>query len=418
MQLTTDGGAHWQNVTPPGIAPWGRVDTVEASSADVRRAYVAIDRHVMGDPRPYVLETDDSGASWRTIVNGLPDDQYVHVVREDPANPDVLYAGLEQGVWFTLDRGAHWQSLRLNMPAVAVHDMRIQPQRHDLMVATHGRGFWILDDAGAISGLSKAVGAATAALFAPQTAYTWYRWWTTYYGTHPDECCLASGMYSGENPLTGAAITYYLPSREQTQIELLDANGRRVRCFDAPVDAGVERTAWDLTETAPVPWLHARRWNRGGDGPTVVPGRYTVLLQAGATKIEEPLEVRPDPRAAWTQAQYVARYQFVKALDDELSAIDVALNRMDALPYRDNSVYSMFTSGVVNSEDDLLMPDRLRERLTILQGAVALSQGPPLRPHVREAAAIHAQFEHAMTAYRAFLASHHLPPDNPQEVCQ
>jgi hypothetical protein len=164
--------------------------------------------------------------------------------------------------------------------------------------------------------------------------------------------------------------------------------------------------------------LHARQWNRGGDGPTVVPGRYTVLLRAGATKIEEPLKLRPDPRAAWTQAQYVARYQFVKALDDELSAIDVALNRMDGLPYRDKSVYSMFTSGVVNSEDDLLMPDRLRERLTILQGAVALSQGPPLPPHVREAAAIHAQFENAMTAYRAFLAAHHLPSDQPQEVCQ
>ncbi len=426
VQLTTDGGTHWQNVTPPGIAPWGRVDTVEASSADARRAYVAIDRHVIGDPRPYILETDDSGATWRTIVNGLPSDEYAHVVREDPANPNVLYAGLEQGVWYSLDRGAHWQSLRLNMPAVAVHDMRIQPQRHDLMVATHGRGFWILDDIGAISSLSKMVAVAAPALFPMQTSYTWYRWWTTYYGTHPDECCLASGMYSGENPPIGVAITYYLPSREHTQIEVLDANARRVRCFDAPSDAGVERTAWDLTETAPVPWLRAREWNRGGDGPAVVPGRYTVVLQTGSTKTEEPLEVRPDPRASWTQAQYLERYQFVKALDDELSAIDVALNRMDALrgtlsPFDSaagDKVYSMFTSGVVNSEDDQLTPDRLRERLTILQGVVALSQGPPLPPHVREAAAIHAQFEKAMTAYRAFLAAHHLAADKPQEVCE
>ena len=99
VQLTLDNGASWQNVTPPGIAPWGRIDTVEASSADPQRAYVAIDRHVMGDPAPYVLVTDDAGATWRTIVNGLPRDQYVHVVREDPVNPDVLFAGLEQGVW-------------------------------------------------------------------------------------------------------------------------------------------------------------------------------------------------------------------------------------------------------------------------------------------------------------------------------
>jgi photosystem II stability/assembly factor-like uncharacterized protein len=418
VQLTADGGIHWQNVTPPGIPAWGRIDTVEASNADARRAYVAIDRHVMGDPRPYVLVTDDSGATWRRIVKGLPPDQYVHVVREDPANPDVLYAGLEQGVWFTLDRGANWQSLRLNMPSVAVHDMRIQPQRHDLLVATHGRGFWVLDDVRAFGGLSAAVAAATPTLFPLRTAYTWYRWWTSYYGTHPDECCLTAGAYAGENPPEGAAITYYLPSAARAWIEVLDANGRRIRCFGASGEAGVQRTAWDLTEAAPVPWLRARGWNRGGEGPTVVPGRYSVRLHAGAAVANEPLEVRPDPRAAWTQAQYLARYDFVSSLDDELSAIDVALNRLDSLPYGTTSrVYSMFTSGVVNSEDDQLMPDRLRERLTILQGVVALSQGPPLPPHEREAAATHAQFETAMTAYRAFLVAHNLPPDTKQEVC-
>ena len=169
----------------------------------------------MGDPRPYLLTTDDSGATWRSISDGLPRDQYVHVVREDPANPDVLFAGLEQGVWYTLDRGAHWQNLRLNMPSVAVHDMRIQPQRHDLLIATHGRGFWILDDIGAISGLGKAAAAAVPTLFPLRTAYTWYRWWTSYYGTHPDGCCLSAGAYSGEDPPEGAIMTYYLPSRRR-----------------------------------------------------------------------------------------------------------------------------------------------------------------------------------------------------------
>ena len=424
VQLTTDGGAHWHNVTPAGVEPWGRIDTVEASSADARRAYVAVDRHVMGDPRPYVFVTDDSGATWRPIVNGLPADQYVHVVREDPANADVLYAGLEQGVWYTLDRGAQWHSLRLNMPAVAVHDMRIQPQRHDLAIATHGRGFWILDDVGAISGLSKAVTAGVPALFPPPTAYTWYRWWPSYYGTHPDECCLASGMYAGENPPDGAAITYYLPSRTRAWVEVLDQKGRRVRCFAAPGQPAVERTAWDLTETAPVPWLRARDWNSGAAGPTVVPGGYTIVLHAalrqapGETIVQQALEVRPDPRASWTQAQYVTRYQFVKSLDDELSSIDTALNRLDSLPYHDKALYSMFTSGIVNSEDDQLKPDRLRERLTILQGVVALSQGPPLAPHEREASAIHAQFEGAMAKYRAFLSAHNLPLDPTQEVCE
>ncbi|MBV8197864.1 MAG: hypothetical protein JO263_07000, partial [Candidatus Eremiobacteraeota bacterium] len=423
VQLTTDGGGHWQNVTPPEklVAPWGRIDTIEASSADARRAYVAIDRHVMGDPRPYILVTDDSGATWRTIVNGLPANQYAHVVREDPRNPEVLYAGLEQGVWISLDRGAHWESLRLDMPSVAVHDMRVQPRSRDLLVATHGRGFWILDDTRAFAALANTASADRPALFAPPAAYTWYRWWPSSYGTHPDECCLAAGAYSGENPPDGAVLTYYLPTESRTQVEALDATGRRIRCFDAPGGAGVERTAWDLTESPPVPWYRARDWNRGGAGATVIPGRYTLRLRAGNSVVEEPLEVLPDPRASWTQAQYAERYRFVSALDDELSAIDTALNRLDSL----SSVSSFdtlrmtrtFTSGVVNSEDDLLKPDGLRERLTILQGAIALSQGPPLPPHLREAAAIHARFEAAMGAYRGFLAAHHLPPDSNPAVC-
>jgi photosystem II stability/assembly factor-like uncharacterized protein len=418
VQFTTTRGVRWQNVTPPGMAAWGRIDTIEASAADVRRAYVAIDRHVMGDPRPYILVTDDSGATWRTIVNGLPPNQYVHVVREDPSNPNVLYAGLEQGVWFSLDRGAHWESLRLNMPSVAVHDMRIQPRTHDLLVATHGRGFWILDDLSATSGLSRAVAAAAPAFFAPRTAYTWYRWWTSYYGTQPDECCLPAGMYAGENPPDGALLTYYLPASMHTWVEVFDEQRRRVRCFAAPGDAGVQRTSWDLTETPPVQWLRARDWNRGGSGATVVPGNYTVRLHAGNAITAQPLEVRPDPRASWTQTDYLQRYRFVSELNDELSQIDVALNRLDSLkPARGGDVTRQFTSGVVNSEDELLMPDRLRERLTILQGGVALSQGPPSAAQLREAAAVRAQFGVAMAAYRAFLTAHHLQPDPKPQEC-
>jgi photosystem II stability/assembly factor-like uncharacterized protein len=421
VQLTTDAGTHWQNVTPPGIGRWGRIDTVEASHADAQRAYVAIDRHVMGDPSPYIFVTDNSGAAWSSIVNGLPSDQYVHVVREDPANPSVLYAGLEQGVWFSLDRGAHWQSLRLNMPSVAVHDLRVQPTQHDLLVATHGRGFWILDDLTALSGLNQAVAAAVPALFPPRSAYTWYRWWTSNYGTQPDECCLPAGMYAGEDPPEGALLTYYLPASAHTWVEVLDAQGRRVRCFDAPGDAGVQRTSWDLTETPPVEWLRARAWNRGGPGATVLPGPYTVRLHAGNAVAERPLGVRPDPRASWTQAQYVERYRFVNELNDELSQIDTALNRLDSLsslPSFDRlRMTKTLTSGVINSEDDQLMPDRLRERLTILQGGVALSQGPPSAAQLREAQAVRTQFGVAMAAYRAFLTTHHLPPDRKQEVC-
>ncbi len=418
VQLTTDAGTHWQNVTPASVAPWGRIDTIEASSVDPRRAYVAIDRHVMGDPRPYILVTDDSGASWRTIVDGLPANQYVHVVREDPENPDVLYAGLEQGVWFSLDRGAQWQSLRLNMPSVAVHDLRVQPQRHDLLIATHGRGFWILDDASALSRLQAAVVGGAPLLFAPRTAYTWYRWWSDYYGTHNDECCVSSGMYAAPNPPDGALITYYLPSPVHGRIEVRDADGALVSCFDAPSNAGLQRTSWDLTETPPVDWESARDWNAGGPGATVVPGRYTITLRAASRALSQSLNVGPDPRATWTQADYVARYRFVRSLNDELSAMDVALNRIDALSSSGTTgAERLFTSGVVNSEDDQLMPDRLRERLTNLQGVIALSQGPPTPAQEREAAAIAAQYESAMHSYRGFLAVHRLRPDPKPAPC-
>ncbi|MFY9720309.1 MAG: hypothetical protein WAK16_11785, partial [Candidatus Cybelea sp.] len=417
VQLTTDGGSHWQNVTPASVAPWGRIDTIEASSDDPRRAYVAVDRHVMGDPRPYVLVTDDSGASWHAIVDGLPSNQYVHVVREDPQNPDVLYAGLEQGVWFSLDRGAHWQSLHLNMPPVAVHDLRVQPQRHDLLVATHGRGFWILDDASAIAGLRSAIANGVPVLFAPRTAFTWYRWWSDYYGTHPDECCVVSGMYAAPNPPDGVSITYYLPLPLSSWIEVRDRD-RPIACVTASGQAGVRRAAWDLAETPPVPWESARDWNAGGNGAAVVPGRYEIVLHAGPRSIAQPLEVLPDPRARWTQADYVARYSFVKELNDELSAIDVALNRLDRLSTSEAvAAERVFTSGVVNSEDDQLMPDRLRERLTTLQGVIALSQGPPTPAQEREATAIAAQYETAMHSYRAFLVTHRLPPDPKPAPC-
>ncbi len=231
-----------------------------------RRAYVAIDRHVMGDPRPYVLVTDDSGATWRTIVNGLPRDQYVHVVREDPDNPDVLYAGLEQGVWFSLDRGAHWRSLQLNMPSVAVHDLRVQPQRHDLLVATHGRGFWILDDSGAIAGCADAVDAGAPALFPLRTAYTWYRWWSERLRNASGRVLRCGRIVQRRGSRRGRSITYYLPSPAHASDR--GAATRAARAFAVSSARGRRRAAnraWDLAETPRSPWLRRatgtrRRW--------------------------------------------------------------------------------------------------------------------------------------------------------------
>ncbi|HEY4433132.1 MAG TPA: hypothetical protein VGM99_01915, partial [Candidatus Cybelea sp.] len=176
----------------------------------------------------------------------------------------------------------------------------------------------------------------------------------------------------------------------------------------------LDRATWDLTEEMPVPWKGARAWNRGGSGAVVLPGRYTIRLHAGARSLETSLDVEADPRAPWTGADYLARYRFVRSLNDMLSAIDRALNRFGGIA----AVRRLFTSGVVNSEDDQLEPDRLRERLTILQGVIALSQGPPTQAQQREAAAVCAQFEVAMKSYRAFLAARHLSPDPGEASCE
>jgi photosystem II stability/assembly factor-like uncharacterized protein len=408
---TNDGGAHWSNVTP-NVPSWGRVETVEPSRFSPERAYAAVNRSTMGDRRPYLLVTDDGGTQWRTIVNGLPSSEPAHVIREDPHNPDVLYAGLEQEAWVSFDRGGNWQSLRLGMPSVAVRDLRVQPDSNDLIAGTHGRGIYILDDLSPLQGLTTAQQGHAVVLFPPRTAYAWYQWWGGQYGTYDTECCVPDGVFSGTDAPYGVLVSYYLPrAATSAWIGVLDASGRQIRRFDVFPAVGINRTSWDLLEDPVVAWNAARDWNKSWTAPMVVPGTYTLVLHADGVSASQKVEVKADPRAHWTQEQYVTRHDFIASLDDELSQIDAALNRLDALrPTAGGTrrraiedVYRQFTSGVVNSEDDQWMPDRVRERITILLGDVNLSQGPPLPPHLAEAAEIHTEFERAMNAYRQLI---------------
>jgi photosystem II stability/assembly factor-like uncharacterized protein len=411
---TADGGSHWDRLDLP-VAAWGRIETVEPSRSCLACAYAVVDRHLLGDRHPHVFATRDGGKSWQLIVAGLPQDEPAHVVREDPRNSNVLFAGLERGVWVSFDRGAHWSSLRLNMPAVAVYDLRVQPQVDDLIAGTHGRGVFVLDDLAPLENYAAARAGGVPVLFPIRPAYEWYYWWRTQYGMWDTSCCSPTGTFSAPDTPYGAIISYYLPKAEPVAptIEIEDGSGKIVRSIAGANGAGVNRVYWDLADAPPVLWLDTGDWNQGpSDGPQVVPGEYRAVLVAGSQRLAVPFDVHPDPRAHWTQAQYVARYAFLKRLDDELSSIDTVLNRLDRLrtgasfPLREavQRLYRQFTSGVQNSEDDQWMPDRLRERLTILQGVVALSQGPPLPPHEREATAIAGEYDRAMAAYRRFLS--------------
>jgi len=413
VQLTRDGGARWQNVSVAGLAPYGRVETVEPSHVSTARAYVAIDRHLSGDFTPYLYTTDDYGKHWRSLRANLPAGEPAHVIREDPRDAHILYAGFEQGVRVSFDRGGSWTDLRLNMPPVAVPDLRVQPRANDLVLATHGRGFYILDDLAPLQSWSAARGRSAPTLFASRPAYRFAAGYD--YGVQADACCVAPNETVGKNPPPGALISYFLPHAPHVRpvAEIIDGGGHVVRRMRGTKSGGINRIAWNLTEDAPLPWFAAREWNRGPtSGPEVVPGRFTIALLAGAAPPQRTeLTVLPDPRSHWTLAQMTDRRNFPRTLHAELSSIDRTLNALDALgrqlaahpdpalDARRRRAGARFTSSPLNSEDQLLFADRLRERLQNLLGDVSLSQSPPTPAHRTEAAQIRALFIAARAAY-------------------
>ncbi len=270
-QVTRDGGAHWRNVTPPGVPEYARIETAAPSPLVAGTAYVAADNHRMGDYAPYAYVTRDHGATWTKIVNGLPANQYVRTIRPDIRNPYLLYAGTESGMWISFDGGAHWQDFRLNLPSVSVRDIRIQPQFDDLVVATHGRDAWILDDLTSIQQLGNAEPAGVM-LFAPRTAYE--------YQYHSNDLGIYT-RFAGENPPKGAILDFFqsAPQKNLPTLQILDAGGRVIRTVkgthkvkgkEEPYvsnKAGINRYVWDFTEDAPTKWYGAAKEDYQGPKP-------------------------------------------------------------------------------------------------------------------------------------------------------
>jgi len=432
------------------LAPYGRVNTVEPSHANPAVAYAAIDRHLLGDRRPYLFTTTDYGRTWRSIVAGLPSDDFVRVVREDPRNPAVLYAGLEGGVYVSFNGGARWRSLQIDLPHASVRDLQIQPVADDLIAGTHGRSLWILDDLTPLQQLARAVESGQY-LFPLRPAYEFQQWFDEQAGIGSQP---PLGDFGGENPPYGALISYYLARAAATapRIVVTDAGGRVVRHLggdDVTNHAGINRLAWDLTEDAPVAWQGTPKWNRGpSGGPQVIPGQYTVRLYVDGRTLQQVVDVRADPRARWTQADYVRRHLFLAQLADRFSRVDAALNEIDRLRAavgrrrallvapgsgalraalaafaRDlQAVRSGLTSDPQNMQDDDFLPDRLREQLQAVIGLVDMSLanylgygglyvGPPTVAHEREAARVNALYAERMAAYQK-LVDEELPAIN------
>ena len=323
IQVTRDAGKTWSNVTPPSLTPWSKVAGLEASHFDAGEAYAAINRIRLDDLRPHVLRTRDGGKTWQEIANGLPADEPVNAVHEDPQRRGLLFAGTEGSVYVSFDDGDNWQSLQLNLPHTSMRDLTIHGD--DLIVGTHGRSFWILDDITPLRQLSTQVASAEVNLFRPQTAWR-IRW------NKNTDTPLPPEEPAGQNPPDGAIIDYYLKDAASgpVTLEILDAQGALVRRYssaDAPLDmaavakqepiptywvqvpqilsaaAGTHRFVWDLHGRAPDSLEHGypisailHETPREPKGVRVLPGRYSVKLSAGGKSYTQPLEVKMDPR--------------------------------------------------------------------------------------------------------------------------
>jgi photosystem II stability/assembly factor-like uncharacterized protein len=346
VQVTRDGGKTWTNVVRniPGLAPNAWIPTVEASPHDAGTAYVAADHHQDNDYTAYFYKTTDFGKTW-TRLNAGPATQtgWAHVIREDPKNPSILYAGTELGLWVSFDGGGRWTSLRQNMPPVPVRDIQIHPRDNDLIVATHGRGLYILDDITPLQHAGEAI-KSDAQLFDVRPATRWTVW--------NKDGNLGQGVWRGPNPPTGAVISYYLKADQtDVSITIADSSGKTVRTIrTAPSGAGVNRTVWDLRSDGPTgggggrggrgaapdqaaPAAEGAAGGRfgGAAGPWVLPGDYTVTLHAGGKDQTTTVTVDVDPRVPTTAADLQAQLEASTALSALTSRANAVVERATSL---------------------------------------------------------------------------------------
>jgi photosystem II stability/assembly factor-like uncharacterized protein len=343
VYVTRDNGAHWTNTSPniPGLPPWATIYTVEPSPFDAATAYITADLHQENNRDPFVYKTSDYGKTWKNLSATIPRSMlsYAHCIKEDPVRRGLLYLGTENGLYISFDDGEHWQSFQNNLPHVPVYGITVQPHFNDLVLATYGRGFWILDDITPLRRLTPDVAQSAAFLFPPRPAYR-------FRGITPE---LASSYdpTDGENPAYGADLNYYLKSAPagDVSIAILDANGETVRTLRGTKTAGINRVQWDLRyspsneirlRTAPIygSWMKIPTEGRPAGGRIQLmasPGVYTVQLTVGGQTYKEQLTVIKDPHSAGTEADIRAQFSFMRALRDNLNAAGEMVNRVEVV---------------------------------------------------------------------------------------
>lgn len=378
VQVSTDDGKTWAKVTPSGIPQWATVDLIDPSPNNANAAYVAVDNHRQDDNKPYIFKTKDLGKTWTQITNGIPEGAYVRAVREDPRKPGLLYAGTELGVYVSFDDGAHWQPLQLNLPISPVHDLVVKDD--DLVVATHGRAFWVLDNLTPLRQVTAQSNSSDAILYQPQVGLLL---------NYPTEFDKRQPV--GDNPPPGAMIDYYFKTgpKDEVTLDILDAQGKLVRHMSSqekkeeeqpaewpdrveqvkkiPAKEGMNRFAWDLRGEDPVQTPGAFYSGDGPRGPKVMPGDYQVKLTVGSKTQTAPLKVVMDPRIKIDNDALQKQFDLNIQVRDRISQLHTAINEIREVKSQIKFLRARF------GEDDKVKPaldaaDDLAKKMSAVEG--------------------------------------------------
>lgn len=377
VQVTRDGGGHWTNVTAniPKLPEWGRIQQIDAGPFSAGTCYVAVDFHETDNNHAYVFKTHDFGQTWTAIAKGLPDDEPARVVREDPNHQGFLVLGTDAGLFYSATDGEEWKPLKSNFPTVPVYDLKFIKRTHDLVVATHGRGLFVLDNMTPLEEMTPQVAAQDFHLFPLQTAYRWHTW---------NKHGFSSGGYVAPNPLAGASIDYYLkseikekpgeqgsetegrrpgmgPGQGPVKITITDADGKLVNTLHAPAKQGFNRFSWHLdyegaTKLAflpPDPQEEDNPFFDPNAGPPVAPGTYKVTVTVKGQSQTQTVRVESDPRFHVDPSVFEAQTRAGLEGRDEVSALNRALNRMESLHAQLGALEKVLQSSGDGSEESV-----------------------------------------------------------------
>ena len=445
VHLTEDGGQHWANVTPKDMPEWSMVSIIEPSHFDAGAAYMAVDRHKFDDFRPMIFRTRDAGKTWIMIANGIPEGSYARSVREDPKRKGLLYAGTETGVYFSIDDGGHWQPLKLNLPTVPIHDLNIHGD--DLVAATHGRSFWVLDDITPLRQVDTNSANADMILYKPETALR----------LHLPDAIDRRGPV-GDNPPPGAIINYYFKSapKDEVKLEIFDKAGKLVRSLSSkekkefeqppewpdqvkevttiPAGAGMNRYTWNLRWEPPVKIPDAFYSDQGPQGPIAMPGEYTVKLTVGGQTQSKPLDLVIDPRVKSVKAEDLQK-QFDLAMQarDANQELHQAVNQIRTMRTELKAVHTRFEKdpklkalveqadaldkkmapveeeliqvNMKGSEANLAFPNMLNEQLDSFSGVVQAGDNAPTRQEYEVFKMLRGRLDQQLAAWKQIMST-------------